>query len=275
MKIFTKKTIALLLLCSIITMASVPISAIAAPGKISGVKCGITTQNSINLSWKARAGVSGYQVYRAAAYDGTYQRIMNVNPRMQAFCNKKLQRGQEYYYKIRAYVNTGRKTSYGKFSKILIAHTKLGSAQNAVVRARVNMRKRAGTNHPVVTTLAPNTSVSIVCNTKDKSGATWSRVTCKANGRTINGYILSSLLKQQQPTKQQTSKKTGKVTASRLNVRSNAGTNYSVIASLKKGQKVTVLGYKRGADGANWYLIEFKRNGKTMRGYVSSRYIKI
>ena len=44
---------------------------------------------------------------------------------------------------------------------------------------------------------------------------------------------------------------TGVVTASSLNVRSGAGTNYSVVNTLAKGTKVTVL---NTADG--WYEIE-------------------
>lgn len=62
-----------------------------------------------------------------------------------------------------------------------------------------------------------------------------------------------------------TSKSTGIVTASILNVRSGAGTGYGVIGQLKKGDKVKIA-VKVG----NFYSIYFGMHG----GYVSADYIK-
>lgn len=58
---------------------------------------------------------------------------------------------------------------------------------------------------------------------------------------------------------------TGTVTASSLNMRSGAGTSFSVVATLPKGAKVTIV--KTAAAG--WYQVSY--NGKT--GFVSSAYI--
>lgn len=55
------------------------------------------------------------------------------------------------------------------------------------------------------------------------------------------------------------------VTASRLNVRSGAGTNHSVIGGLNGNQTVTVTGSSNG-----WYTIN--HNGRT--GYISADYVK-
>lgn len=60
----------------------------------------------------------------------------------------------------------------------------------------------------------------------------------------------------------------GKVTASKLNVRSGAGTTYGIIGSLCKGKKITVTSTEQ-ADGKYWYKINYK--GKD--GYVSGAYI--
>ena len=59
---------------------SIPQNASAAgkPAKITGLKCGVTTQKSINISWASQNGVSGYQVYRASSYDGPYKKIKTV-----------------------------------------------------------------------------------------------------------------------------------------------------------------------------------------------------
>lgn len=57
---------------------------------------------------------------------------------------------------------------------------------------------------------------------------------------------------------------TGYVTASTLNVRSGAGTSYSILGTLSKGTSVAVTGESGG-----WY--KFNYNGKT--AYVSKKYI--
>ena len=62
-----------------------------------------------------------------------------------------------------------------------------------------------------------------------------------------------------------TASKTGTVTARSLNVRKGAGTKYSVIASIKKNTKVTILGSKN-----NWYKVQLS-NGKT--GWVYKKYV--
>jgi len=58
----------------------------------------------------------------------------------------------------------------------------------------------------------------------------------------------------------------GVTTASSLSVRSGAGTNYSILGSLKFGTKVVITGKPN-----NFYRITY--NGKT--GYISAQYVKL
>ena len=61
-----------------------------------------------------------------------------------------------------------------------------------------------------------------------------------------------------------------------LNVRSDAGTNYSIIGTLTNGYVVTVKGEKYASNGALWYNISYAdTKGKVVTGYVSGIYIKI
>ncbi len=68
--------------------------------------------------------------------------------------------------------------------------------------------------------------------------------------------------------------KTGKVTTDSLNVRTGAGTNYSILTDngtkvkLNKGTAVTISSEKNG-----WYYISFAYNKKTLKGYVSKAYV--
>lgn len=63
---------------------------------------------------------------------------------------------------------------------------------------------------------------------------------------------------------------TGKITASGVNVRAGAGTNYKVVANLAKSTKVTVI--KNKLYSKNWYHIKLKTGTK---GYVHKDYIKV
>lgn len=63
-----------------------------------------------------------------------------------------------------------------------------------------------------------------------------------------------------------TVEKRGVVTASALNVRSGAGTQYKVIGVLRAGQSVDIVGESNG-----WYQIDY--NGKT--GYVYGKYVAV
>ena len=66
----------------------------------------------------------------------------------------------------------------------------------------------------------------------------------------------------------------GEVTASELNVRTGAGTNYGKLSSypiLKRGNLVDVLKEKKDTSGNKWYQVRIA--GK-YTGYVSAKYIK-
>lgn len=245
------------------------------PATVKNLKCGTTTNGSINISWSTQSGVSGYQVYRATSYDGPYQRLITLSAGNRAFCNLKLQSGREYYYKVRAYVKQGSSTVTGKFSKTLVARTK-GASRAATVRTRSNVRKHAGINHPVLATLNAGTKVTIVCATNDKSGTAWSRISFSVNGSKKSGYIRSDLLTtSSQPQPQPPRNKTGVVTASSLRLRRSASTNSAIITSLPNGTIVTILGQTTGTYGQKWYQVSVKRNGRTLKGYVAARYVRV
>lgn len=246
----------------------IPQAAFAAgkPGKVTGLKCGITTASSINISWTPQNNVSGYQVFRSTSYDGSYKKIKNISAGNHAFCNMNLQGGREYYYRVRAY----RGSATGKLSKILTARTKC-APRAATVRVSSNVRKHAGTSYAVLATLAPGTKVTVVCATNTKAGIPWSRISFQINGRKKSGYIRSDLLSAGQSQSHK-----GVVTAaSGLRLRKSASTGSKIITTLPKGTTVNVLKGVIGADGQKWYQISIKQNGKTLKGYAFAKFIRI
>ena len=113
----------------------------------------------------------------------------------------------------------------------------------------VNFRSGAGTNYSSIGKLNKGDKIEYL-------GESGSWVKARYSGKT--GYVYGSYVGEY------TSTNTKYVTATTLNVRSGAGTNYSIIGSLSKGTKVEVISTKNG-----WSKIKY--NGST--GYVSSQYL--
>lgn len=59
-----------------------------------------------------------------------------------------------------------------------------------------------------------------------------------------------------------------------INVRSAPGTEADIISSLKKGDRVTVKGEEKDAEGKSWYKVSFSdADGNNIEGYAAKQYI--
>lgn len=65
----------------------------------------------------------------------------------------------------------------------------------------------------------------------------------------------------------------GYCTTSALNVRSGAGTGYSVVASLSLNTRVYILGSQTDSSGTVWYNVAWASGQRVYYGYASSAYI--
>ncbi|PEI50232.1 hypothetical protein CN635_26240 [Priestia aryabhattai] len=125
-----------------------------------------------------------------------------------------------------------------------------------VTASKLNVRSGAGTNYGIIGSVVKDQTLSVV----SKSGS-WYKI--NYNGRT--GYVSSDYVQSSGTTAPPAESTTYTVTASTLNVRSGAGTNYASIGSVTKGQKLSVV-----SKSGSWYKINY--NGRT--GYVSSDYVQ-
>ncbi|WP_198530630.1 SH3 domain-containing protein [Priestia megaterium] len=134
------------------------------------------------------------------------------------------------------------------------------SAAYTVTASTLNVRSGAGTNYASIGSVIKGQKLSVV----SKSGS-WYKI--NYNGRT--GYVSSDYVQASgtttAPTTPPAESTAYTVTASTLNVRSGAGTNYASIGSVTKGQKLSVV-----SKSGSWYKINY--NGRT--GYVSSDYVQ-
>lgn len=139
----------------------------------------------------------------------------------------------------------------------------------AKTNAKVNIRKKAGTNYTTYGYVAKNDEVTILGQVKN-NGATWYKCKAKVNGKWKTGYISGAYVTKTFPL-------TGKVNSkvvTQLNVRKKMSTSSKSLAKIKKNTKVTVKGITKKSS-TYWYKISVKANGKTVTGYVSGKYISV
>ena len=146
---------------------------------------------------------------------------------------------------------------------VAIGTTDAYAAQTGTVTASaLNIRSGAGTNYSVITKVYKGESVDIL----DTSNG-WYKVKL-SNGKI--GWASSDYITRMSNSNSNSQNGSsisgyGKVTASTLNVRSGAGTSYSVVTKVYKGNKVELLESSNG-----WYKIKLS-SGKV--GWASSDYI--
>ena len=129
----------------------------------------------------------------------------------------------------------------------------------------VNLRSGAGTNYSVVTCMRKNTKFTYVDGKLYNSQ--WYKIKLTSNSKT--GYIrqdFATLLQTSTDTPS-TEKVTGYVNDDYVNLRSGAGTNYSVVACMRKNTKFTFISTK--LYNSNWYNIQLS-DGK--KGYICKPY---
>ncbi|MGP0690366.1 SH3 domain-containing protein [Priestia aryabhattai] len=125
-----------------------------------------------------------------------------------------------------------------------------------VTASKLNVRSGAGTTYGIIGSVVKGQTLSVM----SKSGS-WYKI--NYGGRT--GYVSSDYVQASGTTTPPAESTTYSVTASTLNVRSGAGTNYAAIGSVTKGQTLSVM-----SKSGSWYKINY--NGRT--GYVSSDYVQ-
>ena len=67
----------------------------------------------------------------------------------------------------------------------------------------------------------------------------------------------------------------GKTTENYINMRSHAGTSYSVVTMMSKGKTVTILASTRDSSGHTWYKVKYTQSGKSYSGYMIKDYFTI
>lgn len=85
--------------------------------KLKDLKIVSTPSLQVKLSWAQNKYAKGYEILRSAKKSSGYKKIGSVSSLKLSFVDKKVKRGQTYYYMVRAFERNNAKKVYGKAGK--------------------------------------------------------------------------------------------------------------------------------------------------------------
>ncbi len=187
------------------------------------------------------------------------------------------------------------KTGYVSASYVKTTSTASASSKTTTVTPVTNMkgtintasspltvRSGAGTTYSKLGTLAKGKTFDITGQTSDSKGVVWYQL--NYNGKT--GYVSSKYVKAADASSL-TSNNNGNnsstkditfqvgtvsTSGSPLNIRSGAGSSYSLLGTLANKSNVLVTGSANDKNGKVWYKYQFS---STKTGYICSDYVKL
>ena len=136
----------------------------------------------------------------------------------------------------------------------------------------VMIRADAGLKNTVVSKAHKGDKYDYVGQKKDSTGRVWYNIKYSGNK---TGWITSQFAKKTDDSAAEptvTAAKQVQITATPVNVRAGAGTNYKKLGKTSKGKTYTCLASKKDSSGRVWYQIQYTSKTK---GWVSSQFAKL
>ncbi len=177
-------------------MAQAAVKTPAAPTSVKAT----SSSNSITITWNGVTGAKGYAVYRAASSSGTYSLLSLTSSK--SYKDIKLATGKKYYYKIRAYVISGNKKVYGKYSSVVntivlpSAPASIKASSSSYNSITLSWNAVSGAGGYAVYRASSSTGVySLITTTTSKTYVNKSVTTGKTYYYKVRAYITSGTTK--------------------------------------------------------------------------------
>ncbi len=127
---------------------SAVVSATPKVSKPTNLKAASASATSINISWSAVAGATGYQVWRSTSATGSFTALGSYTTTSKLSTG--LTTGTTYYYKVRAYKEVSGKKLFGDYSTVVsavpkpVAPTNVKASVSSSTAVTVSWNKVAG-----------------------------------------------------------------------------------------------------------------------------------
>lgn len=159
-----------------------------------------------------------------------------------------------------------------------------------VVSDGTRIRNSASTESEVMTSVNGGDKLSVVSEEQDGAGNKWYRVSIN----NVSGYVRADTVREtsepgaeatiaaaEQPVQASTTSavesmasQAATVKTDNVNVRSEASTSGSVVATLQSGAAVTLTGTATDGSGKTWYQVNFINNGSNVTGYIREDFVE-
>jgi len=126
------------------------IAARALLAKPGDLKLTNSSATALKISWKKVSGASGYEIYRAASKNGSYNKVKTVTSGTAvSYTDKGLTNNKTYYYKVRAYKNVIGSKNYSSFSsaitkKVSLTKPTLSASAKSSSSIKLSWKKVSG-----------------------------------------------------------------------------------------------------------------------------------
>ncbi|MBR3058923.1 MAG: DUF4214 domain-containing protein [Clostridiales bacterium] len=91
---------------------------------VTGLSGYSLSENEIHLEWDRTVGVDGYEVYMGSYSEGYFSKMATLEGKYKTTHTiENLARDNDYYFKIRSYLNVGTEIRYSEFSEVLCITT--------------------------------------------------------------------------------------------------------------------------------------------------------
>ncbi|SHK88289.1 fibronectin type III domain-containing protein [Hespellia stercorisuis] len=104
---------------------------------VSGLESASEAETFMNLSWKKRDEVTGYEVRYTSTSDFSESDMNKIKSDKNTLAVTGLKAGKAYYYQVRAYVTVEGKTTYGSFSDTYKAVTATKTPEKPTVKGGI------------------------------------------------------------------------------------------------------------------------------------------
>ncbi|MBR4286655.1 MAG: SH3 domain-containing protein [Clostridia bacterium] len=249
------------------------------------ISCDITTQSSVTLSWTSVEGAEGYQIFKYDKAEKKFTKIKNLTTT--TYTDSSLTFGTTESYRVRAYKKgADGKWVYSANSKDFVA-TSAPAAPSTPVKVSVSdtgatikwSALKGVTGYYVYRYDVASGSYEYVAATTSTQFTDKNLLTGTSYKYKIKAYYKTASMTAKSSYSGTLEIKTsgtaptqiGTVNVSDwLNVRSEPSTSGSVVAQVKDGFKLYIIG-----TSGEWYKVTFTLDSKSYTGYVHSDYVTV
>ena len=258
------------------------------PNASTSLKAKKRSSNYITLSWNKDSSITGYELYRTDAINGTYKKIKTISKKSTtSYKNMKLTTGKCYYYKIRSYKKVNGKIYYSEFSPVKTIYTKTGYTKNAIANGKLPIYDYIpGTKTENITVTEPATEGEITTEVTTENDSS-TEASTEDNPTEDNPTVENPSTEpstENNPTDDTTTgdtttepgatdnnttdTPTEDTTTNMVTVTKTVKVDSSVLINISKNTKMSVI-YSTKHKKKTWYYVSYKKNGITYKGYVA------